>query len=172
MALRSVIVDDEPAARGLLAEILGAIGDVDVVASCGDGQSAIEAVRAHRPDVVFLDVQMPRGSGFEVLEALEDEAPPAVVFVTAYDEFAVQAFDASAADYLLKPLDEQRVRRAVDRAAARVRLAAAGAPPGCRGCPGRTPAPRPRASRRSWRRCGRASPTCAGSRSAWASGSC
>lgn len=117
MTLRAVVVDDEPLARARLCRLLAP--QVAVVAECGDGHAAIAAVGEHRPDLLFLDVQMPELDGFGVLAALGPEAVPAIVFVTAFDHYAVRAFDAYAADYLLKPFDEARLRRAVGRAAAR-----------------------------------------------------
>jgi two-component system LytT family response regulator len=118
--LRSIIVDDEPAARELLQELLANEPGVTVVGSYGDPRSAIEAILRDKPDMLFLDVQMPLLNGFELLDALGDSIPSAVVFVTAFDEHAIEAFDVSAADYVLKPLDEQRLHRAVTRAMTRV----------------------------------------------------
>lgn len=117
MILRAVVVDDEPLARARLCRLLAPL--VTVVAECGDGHAAIAAVGEHQPDLLFLDVQMPELDGFGVLAALGPEAVPAVVFVTAFDHYAVRAFDAYAADYLLKPFDEARLRRAVGRATTR-----------------------------------------------------
>jgi len=122
--LRAVIVDDEPPARALLREYLAALGDVEVVAECGDGFAAVAAVTRHDPDILLLDIQMPQLSGFEVLEALD--RPVATVFVTAYDEHAVRAFEVHAVDYLLKPFSAERLRLAVARARER---GAAGVPP-------------------------------------------
>jgi len=122
--LRAVIVDDEPPARALLREYLAGIGDVDVVAECGDGFAAVAAVTEHDPDLLLLDIQMPQLSGFEVLEALDRNV--ATVFITAYDEHAVRAFDVHAVDYLLKPFSAERLRLAVSRARARI---GSGAPP-------------------------------------------
>lgn len=120
MTLRSVVVDDEPAARELLVEILGKRPDVEIAGVFGDSRQAIAGIRKEKPDVVFLDIQMPGRDGFAILDALGDEAPP-VIFVTAYDEYAVQAFDFAAVDYILKPLDEDRVYRSIDRAMSRTR---------------------------------------------------
>ncbi len=120
--LRAVIVDDEAPARALLAEYIAAVPDVEVVASCANGFEAVRAVAELDPDVLFLDVQMPKLSGFDVVELLERELP--VVFVTAYDEYAVRAFEINAADYLLKPFTAERLARALDRVRARI----AGAP--------------------------------------------
>lgn len=114
--MRAVIVDDEPLARQGLAAHLADRGDVEVVASCADGFEALQAVRDHDPDLVFVDVQMPEMTGFDLVRRLDGEAMPAVVFVTAHDEFALQAFEAAAIDYVLKPLEEERIARAVERA--------------------------------------------------------
>ena len=99
-----------------MATLLGRVGEVEIVAECGDGAKAVEAIRTLSPDLVFLDVQMPEFSGFEVLQTVGPADMPLVVFATAHDEYAVRAFEAHALDYLLKPFDEERVRRAVDRA--------------------------------------------------------
>ena len=118
MTLRVVVVDDEALARGVVLEHLAAHPDVAVVAECANGPEAIEAVAAHAPDLVFLDVQMPRLTGFETLELLEPR--PAVVFVTAYDRYAVKAFEVNAVDYLLKPFSKERFDAALARARAHV----------------------------------------------------
>ncbi|HYN40297.1 MAG TPA: response regulator [Thermoanaerobaculia bacterium] len=120
--LRVVIVDDEELARSLVREHLAAHPDVQVVSECANGLEAIEAVAAHAPDLLFLDVQMPRLTGFETLELLEPR--PAVVFVTAYDRHAVKAFEVNAVDYLLKPFSKERFDAALAKARA---LLAAGA---------------------------------------------
>ncbi|MFN7990237.1 MAG: response regulator [Thermoanaerobaculia bacterium] len=122
MTFRVVVVDDEELARGVVREHLAAHPDVAVVAECANGPEAIEAVAAHAPDLVFLDVQMPRLTGFETLELLEPR--PAVVFVTAYDRYAVRAFEVNAVDYLLKPFSKERFDAALARARG---LAASGA---------------------------------------------
>jgi len=111
--LRAMIVDDEAPARALLREYLGAHPDVDVVAECTNGFEAVKAAGEHAPDLVFLDVQMPKLDGFEVLELLEPR--PAVVFCTAYDEFALRAFEVNAVDYLLKPYGRERLAGALAR---------------------------------------------------------
>ena len=113
--LRALIVDDEPLAREGVRLHLEQEPDFEIVGECGDGDEAVRAIRAHRPDVVFLDIQMPGRDGFGVLDALDVNELPQVVFVTAYDQFALQAFEAHALDYLLKPFDEDRFRRTVDR---------------------------------------------------------
>jgi two-component system LytT family response regulator len=117
--LKVVVVDDEPIAREGLRALLAADRDVEVVAECGDGASAVEAIRRTRPDIVFLDVQMPDVDGFDVLCALAGEPLPAVVFVTAYDKYALRAFDVHAVDYLLKPFHDERFAEALARAKAR-----------------------------------------------------
>ncbi len=112
--LRVVVVDDEELARSLVREHLAAHPDVEVVAECANGLEAIEAVAAHAPDLLFLDVQMPRLTGFETLELLDPR--PAVVFVTAYDRHAVKAFEVNAVDYLLKPFSKERFDAALAKA--------------------------------------------------------
>lgn len=114
MTLRALIVDDEPIARRRIRRLLRD-ADVDVVGQCGDGASAVEAVRSIKPDVLFLDVQMPELDGFEVVQALGSESLPAVVFVTAFDQYALRAFDVHALDYLLKPVEADRLLQALDR---------------------------------------------------------
>jgi two-component system LytT family response regulator len=118
--VRVLVVDDEPLARRTLLMLLGADPQVEVVGEAGNGARAVEMIRELAPDLVFLDVQMPEMDGFGVLRALDAERAPAVVFVTAYDEHAVRAFDANAADYLLKPFDDERFARALARAKGRV----------------------------------------------------
>jgi len=113
--IRALIVDDERRARAYLSKLVAAHDDVEVVGEARDGRSALEAIRELRPDVVFLDVQMPVMNGLEVARALPAEDPPVVVFTTAYDQFALAAFDLSATDYLLKPYDGDRLARALDR---------------------------------------------------------
>jgi two-component system LytT family response regulator len=112
--IRVVLVDDEPLALSVLREYLGTLADVEVVAECANGFEAVKAVSELEPDLMFLDVQMPKLDGFEVLELLGREV--AVVFVTAYDEHAVRAFEVNAVDYLLKPVAEERFRAALQRA--------------------------------------------------------
>ncbi len=121
-SLRVVIADDEPLVRRGLRRLLEREPGIAIVAECGNGDEAIAAVTSERPDLLFLDVQMPGRTGIEVLAALGDETPPAVVFVTAHDRYAVEAFERHAVDYLLKPFDEQRFLVALGRA--RQRLAA------------------------------------------------
>ena len=121
--IRCIIVDDEPPARRLLKRILDQRDDITVAAEAGSGREAVDAIRRADPDVVFLDVAMPELNGFEVLASLPADEAPLVVFVTAYDEYAVRAFEVNAVDYLLKPFDESRVHAAVDRVLAHVERA-------------------------------------------------
>ncbi|HEX8671132.1 MAG TPA: response regulator [Longimicrobium sp.] len=120
MKIRTLIVDDEELARVRIRELLARAHDVEVVGECGDGEEALAAVAALAPDLVFLDVQMPEMDGFEVLRALPARGAPVVVFVTAYDEFALRAFDAQAIDYLLKPVQPERFGTALERVRAQV----------------------------------------------------
>jgi two-component system, LytTR family, response regulator len=113
--LRAVVADDEPLARARLLRLLAQFPDVDVVADCESGSDAIRAIQAQKPDIAFLDIQMPDLDGFDVLGALPASAQPKVVFVTAHSEHAVRAFQAHALDYLLKPVSAERLREAVDR---------------------------------------------------------
>jgi two-component system LytT family response regulator len=110
-----IIVDDEPAGRRTLKESCSAYPDLTVIAEHGDPQRALEAIGANRPDLVFLDIQMASMSGIELARALDPETLPIIVFVTAFDEYAVEAFDVSAVDYLLKPFDEERFERTIER---------------------------------------------------------
>jgi two-component system LytT family response regulator len=136
MNLRAVVVDDEELARQLLREYLWETGGVQIVAECANGFDAVKAIGELKPDLVFLDVQMPKLDGFEVLELIDP--PPAVIFVTAYDEYALRAFDVHAIDYLLKPFRLDRLKKALEIARARLgqpqpaasELAAAARPPG------------------------------------------
>lgn len=113
--IRALIVDDEPLARRGLELRLAQAEGVEIVGQCGDGASAIAAVHRLQPDVMFLDVQMPGADGFDTLRAIPASAMPLVVFVTAYDHFALRAFEAAAIDYLLKPVDDERLYQALDR---------------------------------------------------------
>ena len=116
--VRVLIVDDEEPARSLLREYLSGIADLEVVGECADGFEAVKAVAERDPDLLLLDIQMPKLDGFEVLELLEREIP--VIFITAYDEYSIRAFDVHAVDYLLKPYARPRLLEAVDRARSRV----------------------------------------------------
>lgn len=114
--IRALLVDDEPLARSNLRVLLANDSEIELIGECGSGSEALVAIRDKKPDLLFLDVQMPECDGFDVLEMLGNNLPPAVVFVTAYDQFALRAFEAGALDYLLKPFDDARFRRALDRA--------------------------------------------------------
>lgn len=109
--LRVLIVDDEPLARERLHDLLALEHGIDIVGECADGMQAIAAIRAQKPDLVFLDVQMPELDGFGVLDQLGAESVPVIVFVTAYDQYTLRAFEVHAIDYLLKPFDRDRFRR-------------------------------------------------------------
>ncbi len=113
--LRALIVDDEELARRGLEIRLADFDDIEICAQARNGREALAAVREHSPELMFLDVQMPGMSGFEVLQRLSGSTMPDVVFVTAYDEFALQAFEANALDYLLKPINDDRLRDAIER---------------------------------------------------------
>ena len=115
MSLRVLIVDDEPLARTRLRRLLQRRQDSEIVGECADGVSAVALIREHAPDVVLLDIRMPEMDGFEVLDALRDDESPSIVFVTAYEEHAVRAFEVHAFDYLLKPVDAARLDEALDR---------------------------------------------------------
>jgi two-component system LytT family response regulator len=114
--IRTLIVDDEPLARSNLAVLLRLDPDIEIISECGSGAEALTQIRSAKPDLLFLDVQMPECDGFDVLELLGGDLPPAVVFVTAYDQYALRAFEAGALDYLLKPFDNARFERALHRA--------------------------------------------------------
>src|SRR5271169_6615635 len=118
--IRALVVDDEPLARSNLMVLLRLDPEIDVVRECGSGIEALAEIRSSKPDLVFLDVQMPECDGFDVLEMLGGDLPPAVVFVTAYDQYALRAFEAGALDYLLKPFDNARFELALDRAKKRI----------------------------------------------------
>src|SRR5580698_380121 len=118
--IRVLIVDDEPLARSNLTVLLRLDPEIAIVGECGSGMEALTEIRNLKPDLVFLDVEMPECDGFDVVEMLGSDLPPAIVFVTAYDQYALRAFDAGALDYLLKPFDDIRFHRALDRARQRV----------------------------------------------------
>ncbi|HEY6330506.1 MAG TPA: LytTR family DNA-binding domain-containing protein [Blastocatellia bacterium] len=111
----SIVVDDEPRARAVIRKMMCAARDFEIVRECSNGYEAIDAVRTLGPDVMFLDVQMPEIDGLAVLNELRDEKLPAIVFVTAYDRYAIKAFEVRAIDYLLKPFDEERFLNTLDR---------------------------------------------------------
>lgn len=117
--IRCLIVDDEPLARERVREFLSGEPDVEIIAETADGAATLDAIEEHRPDLLFLDIQIPRLNGFEVLESIAPEKMPAVIFTTAYDTHAVKAFEASAVDYLLKPFKPARFKESVARARSR-----------------------------------------------------
>lgn len=114
--MRTLIVDDEPLAREKLRGFLEQEDDVEIIGECRDGREAVETIDRERPDVIFLDIQMPELDGFDVLEQIDEVAMPTVIFTTAFDQYAIKAFDVHAVDYLLKPFDRERFRTALDRA--------------------------------------------------------
>ena len=118
--IRVLIVEDEPLARRRLVNLLKDRPGYEIAGECGDGQTAVKAIVAQSPDLILLDVQMPEMNGFEVLEALDPDCMPAIIFVTAYDEYALHAFEVHALDYLLKPFDDERLEKAL--ACARERI--------------------------------------------------
>lgn len=122
---RVLIIDDEPLARMVVQEYLMPYTDIQVLQECGDGFEGIKAIMQHQPDLIFLDVQMPKINGFEMLELVDQ--PPQVIFTTAFDEYAIKAFEAHAVDYLLKPFSRDRFNKAVDKFLAQ--SAAANTPP-------------------------------------------
>ena len=106
-----IIIDDEPLARSIVKEYVQKHSELELLAECGDGFEGVKAIQQHQPDLIFLDIQMPKINGFEMLELIE--APPAVIFTTAFDEYAIKAFESHAVDYLLKPFDQQRFDKAI-----------------------------------------------------------
>jgi len=111
--MKVVIIDDEPLARSIVLEYLQDFKNIEVVAECGDGFQGVKAIAQHKPDLVFLDIQMPKINGFEMLELLEEV--PSVIFATAFDEYAIKAFEANAIDYLLKPFSKERFDKAIEK---------------------------------------------------------
>lgn len=111
--MKAIIIDDEPLARSIIKEYLQAFPQVHIIAECGDGFEGIKSIMQHKPDVIFLDIQMPKINGFEMLELVEE--PPAVIFATAFDEYAIKAFETHAIDYLLKPFSQERFGKAVEK---------------------------------------------------------
>jgi two-component system LytT family response regulator len=118
--IRTLVVDDEPLARERLTSLLSAEQDIEVVGQCRDGEEAVTTIVDHSPDLVFLDVQMPAMNGFEVIDAVGPERMPLVIFVTAYDQHALRAFQVRALDYVLKPFDRERFQEALQRARAHI----------------------------------------------------
>ena len=119
--IQALIVDDEPFAREYLRDLLKAYPDIRVVGEASNGTEALELIARFRPDLLFLDIQMPEMDGFELLDRLDPKHPPHVIFVTAHDQYAVKAFEVHALDYLLKPFDRPRFQRSVDKAIAALR---------------------------------------------------
>lgn len=126
MKIRTLIVDDEPLARERLRSLLAAEADVEIVGECGDGREAIAALEAHQPDLLFLDIQMPEIDGFGVLAGAQLPRLPEVIFVTAFSQHALKAFEFHALDYLLKPFDRERFQTALERARTRLNHARSG----------------------------------------------
>jgi len=120
MKITCLVIDDEKLARDLLIEFLENFPNIEVLGQCAKGNEAVDEINKHKPDLIFLDVQMPGMTGFEVLEQIAHE--PYVIFTTAYDQYAIQAFEKNAVDYLLKPLDEERFKLAVSRAIDRINI--------------------------------------------------
>lgn len=110
---RALIIDDEPLARMVVKEYLQDFADIEVMQECNDGFEGLKAIQQHQPDLIFLDVQMPKINGFEMLELVDN--PPAVIFTTAFDEYAIKAFEAHATDYLLKPFSKERFTKAIEK---------------------------------------------------------
>jgi two-component system, LytTR family, response regulator len=111
--IKTVLIDDEPLARTIVAEYLRAYPEIEIVQECNDGFEGVKAITQHKPDLVFLDIQMPKINGFEMLELIEE--PPSVIFTTAFDEYAIKAFEAHAIDYLLKPFSKERFDKAIQK---------------------------------------------------------
>lgn len=111
--IKTILIDDEPLARSLVKEYLKSYNNITIVAECGDGFEGVKAIAQHKPDLIFLDIQMPKITGFEMLELIDE--PPAVIFTTAFDAFAIKAFEAHAVDYLLKPFSKERFEKAVNK---------------------------------------------------------
>lgn len=111
--IKTVIIDDEPLARSIVCEYLRPYTDIEVVQECNDGFEGVKAIAQHKPELIFLDIQMPKINGFEMLELIEE--PPSVIFTTAFDEHAIKAFESHAIDYLLKPFSKERFDKAVQK---------------------------------------------------------
>jgi len=111
--MKVIIIDDEPLARGMVKEYLKNFSQLEIVAECGDGFEGVKAITQHQPDLIFLDIQMPKINGFEMLELIDN--PPPVIFTTAFDEYAIKAFETHAVDYLLKPFGKERFDKAMNK---------------------------------------------------------
>ncbi len=127
MRIRTLIVDDEPLGRERIRALLASDSEVEVIEECADGRRAVAAIERSRPDLVFLDVQMPEMDGFAVLDAIAGDRMPIIIFVTAYDRYAVQAFEVHALDYLLNSFDRDRFQAALERAKEEIRRSKTGA---------------------------------------------
>jgi two-component system, LytTR family, response regulator len=125
--LKTVVIEDEPVSRDLLTSLLEVEEDIEIVGVAGQVSDAVDVIEETQPDFVFMDIELPDGTGFDVIRAISPANMPSTVFVTAYDEYAVEAFNVAAVDYLLKPFDKRRFAECLDRVRARLR---AGAPPG------------------------------------------
>ncbi len=119
-SIRALVIDDEPLAREMIREMLAAHPEAEIIGECASGREAVEAIKALSPDLIFLDIQMPELGGFEILESLKDGEAPYIIFATAYDQYAVRAFEVHALDYLLKPFDRERFETAWQRAKSRM----------------------------------------------------
>lgn len=115
MKIKTLIVDDEPIARDRVRRMLRDESDVEIIGECGNGREAVTFINENKPDLIFLDIQMPEMNGFEALQEINPAKVPAIIFVTAYDQYAIRAFDVHALDYLLKPFNRERFKRAIDR---------------------------------------------------------
>ncbi len=113
MKSKIIIIDDEPLARSIVKAFLSKIENIEIVAECNNGFEGVKAIEEHQPDLIFLDIQMPKINGFEMLELIDEN--PSVIFTTAFDEYAIKAFDNSAIDYLLKPFTEERFEKAIEK---------------------------------------------------------
>lgn len=111
--IKTIVIDDEPLARSIVQEYLQDFHEIQVVQECNDGFEGVKAIGFHKPDLIFLDIQMPKINGFEMLELIED--PPSVIFTTAFDQYAIKAFEAHAIDYLLKPFSKDRFSKAIQK---------------------------------------------------------
>src|SRR5690349_3358279 len=111
--IKAILIDDEPLARSIVSEYLKSYSEIQIMQECNDGFEGVKAITQHKPDLIFLDIQMPKINGFEMLELIEQ--PPAVIFTTAFDEYAIKAFESHAVDYLLKPFSKDRFDKAVQK---------------------------------------------------------
>ncbi|WP_440906014.1 LytR/AlgR family response regulator transcription factor [Catenovulum sp. SX2] len=118
--IKTIIVDDEPLALSLIKAKLSKHPQINIVAECQNGRKALEKIQQHAPDLVFLDIEMPGLNGFDVIQKIQNDLMPLIVFTTAYDQYALNAFDVNAVDYILKPIDEEHIQRAVERATSRL----------------------------------------------------